>query len=78
MWTRRGESQLECLSRQPRPLGTHVLQLEFPPGPLILGLLCQEVDGDVTMGDRGGGGWPVVLTQHLGGGGVREKRRIFA
>lgn len=53
-------------SALPCPLGTHVLQLEFPPGPLILGLLCQEVDGDVTVGDRRRVGWPVVLTQYLG------------
>lgn len=66
MRTGRGESQFLCLSHQPCPLGTHMLQLEFPPGPLLLRLLCQEVDGDVTMGDRGGAGWPVVLTQHLG------------
>lgn len=43
-----------------------MLQLEFPPGPLLLRFLCQEVDGDVTMGDRDGVAWPIVLTQHLG------------
>lgn len=47
-----------------------MLQLEFPSGPLILRLLCQEVDGDVTVGDRRGVGWPVVLTQYLGSGGA--------
>lgn len=31
-------------------------------------LLCQEMDGDVTVGDRRGVGWPVVLTQYLGSG----------
>lgn len=66
MRTRRGESRVLCLSHQPCTLGTHMLQLEFPPGPLLLRFLCQEVDGDVTMGDRDGVAWPVVLTQHLG------------
>lgn len=46
-------------------MGTHVLQLEFPRGPFILRFLCQEVDGDVTVGDRRGVDWPVVLTQYL-------------
>lgn len=43
-----------------------MLQLEFPPGPLVLRFLCQEVGGDVTVGDRRGVDWPVVLTQYLG------------
>lgn len=38
---------------RPVPWGTHVLQLEFPLGPLILRLLGQQVDRDVTMGDGG-------------------------
>ena len=53
-------------SHPPSLAGTHVLQLEVPRGPLALGLLGQEVDGDVTVGDRGGVSWPVVLTKHLG------------
>lgn len=53
-----------------------MLQLEFPLRPLILGLLSQQVDHDVTVGDGGRVCWPVMLTQHLGsegqsrGGGV--------
>lgn len=50
-----------------------MLQLEFPPGPLILRLLCQEVDGDVTVSNRRGVGWPVVLTQYLGRGGACQR-----
>lgn len=51
------------MATPPHPvLGTHVRQL----GPLIFGLLGQEVDSDVTTGDRGGVGWPLMLTQHVG------------
>ena len=39
-----------------------MVQLEFPCGPLVLGLLGQQADGDGPMGDGAGVGWPVVLT----------------
>lgn len=55
------------MATPPHPvLGTHVLQLEFALGPLIFGLLGQEVDSDVTTGDGAGVGWPLMLTQHVG------------
>lgn len=44
------------------PQGTHVLQLEIPHGPLISGLLSQEVNCEVTVVDRDGVCWPVMLT----------------
>lgn len=43
-----------------------MLQPELALRPLVLGLLRQEVDSDVTVSDRGGVGRPVMLTQHLG------------
>lgn len=43
-----------------------MLQLELPLGPLMLRLLSQEVDGNVTVGEGARVSWPVVFAQHLG------------
>lgn len=39
-----------------------MLQLEFPPSPLILRFLGQEVDSDVSVGDGIRVSRPVVFT----------------
>lgn len=72
-------SEISALKPVPpaHPQGTHVLQLEFPLGPLILRLLGQEVDGDVTTDDQGRFCRPVTLTQHLGPEGWRGEGRLW-
>lgn len=52
-------------SMGPRVL-THVPQLELTHGPLVRAALRQQVDLHLPVGDRGGFGGPVVITEHLG------------
>lgn len=45
---------------------THVPQLELTHGPLVRAALRQQVDPHLPVGDRGGFGWPVMITEDLG------------